>query len=202
VVKSFANLGVVWRAVRFRWCAGLAAASLLLGAPTLAARTKPRPPDDHAHITFTGFDEQPDGASRLYVKITRPVTVQESVSGTRAEYVMVGATIPIHNNENPLITRHFGGQVVSAQLVSDRPEKPRRGKGAKAKPKPSTEPEAARLVVVTREPVKPTHRVVQNADGSAVLIVEFPKPSKPPPPEPDVIAPPKAAKASQVVPVD
>jgi hypothetical protein len=57
-------------------------------------------------------------------------------------------------------------------------------------------------VVETREPVKPAHRVIRNPDGSAVLIVDFPKPSKPPPPEPDVIAPPsKAAKAS-VVPVD
>ena len=58
-------------------------------------------------------------------------------------------------------------------------------------------------LIETREPVKPAHRLVRNADGSAVFIVDFPKPSKPPPPEPDVIGPPpKQTKASQVLPVD
>jgi len=200
VVKSFAT-AVKWGVVR-AGSGALLLAAVLGAASVFAAPSRARATDDHAHITFTGFDEEADGASRLFVKLSRPVTVQESLSGTHLEYLMIGATIPVRNNENPLITRHFGAQVVTARLVSDRPDKPRRTKGSKNRSKPTGEPESARLIVETREPVKPAHRVVRNADGSAVLIVEFPKPSRPPPPEPDVIAPPpKPTKASQV-PVD
>jgi hypothetical protein len=165
------------------------------------------PPSDtgSAEITFTGFDEAPDGTSHLYVKLTRPVSVEPSLSGTHVEYRLVGTTIPLRNNKNPLITSHFGTQIVSAQLVLEGAPKQkgkRRGK-AKAKASPPPPPgDGARLVVQTREPVKPHHRVVQNADGSATLVIDFPKPSKPPPPEPDVIAPPPRAMASQAVPAE
>jgi len=43
--------------------------------------------------------------------------------------------------------------------------------------------------------------MAKNQDGTAILIIDFPKPSKPPPPEPDVIAPPPPPpKASEVAP--
>src|SRR5260221_296 len=97
-------------AVRAGSCA-LGLTAVLGGGSVFAAPSHARATDDRAHVTFTGFDEQSDGASRLYVKLSRPVTVQESLSGTHLEYLMIGATIPVRNNENPLITRHFGTQV-------------------------------------------------------------------------------------------
>jgi hypothetical protein len=169
-----------------------AAATLLASVPAEAA-----PPGDagSAAITFTGFDEAPDGTSHLYVMLTRAVAVEERAAGTHVEYRLVGTTIPLRNNKNPLITSHFGTQVVSAQLVlageSKHAKTKKRTKKTRAAAAPPPAPEdGARLVIVTREAVKPQHRVVQNADGSATFVVTFPKPSKPPPPEADVIAPP------------
>lgn len=158
-------------------------------------------------VTFTGFDEQPDGTSRLYVKLSRAVDVEPVSSGTHLEYFLVGATIPIRNNKNPLITRHFGVQVMSARLVSEGPAKEkaktRKRTKAKAPPQPDTGRLGVRLVIETREPVKPRSRMVKNQDGTAIFIVDFARPSKPPPPEPDVIAPPPPApKQSEVPPVD
>jgi hypothetical protein len=46
-------------------------------------------------------------------------------------------------------------------------------------------------VVVTREAVTPEHRLVENKDGTATLLVDFPRPKKTPGPEPL----PKAPKA-------
>jgi len=84
-------------------------------------------------VTFTGFDEASDGTSRLYVKLSRAVTVELNSSGTHLEYLLPGATIPISNNKNPLITRHFGVQVVSARLVVEarRRKKKARPRGAR-----------------------------------------------------------------------
>ncbi len=157
--------------------------------------------DGTAAITFTGFDEHPDGSSRLYVKLSHPVAVEPTLSGTHLEYVLVGTRIPIRNNKNPLITSHFGAQVVSARLVlEDHSTVKGKGRGrkrAKTKVVAPLVADAARLVVETREVVKPLHKMIKNADGSAILVIDFAKPSRPPPPEPDVIAPPPAtAKAT------
>jgi hypothetical protein len=149
--------------------------------------------DGSAAVTFTGFDEQSDGASRLYVKLSRAVTVEPASSGTHLEYLLLGATIPIRNNKNPLITSHFGVQVVSARLVDDGAEKQKGKTKKRAKAKPPPPSAGVRLLVETREAVRPQHRMVKNQDGTATFVVEFPKPSRPPPPEPEVIAPPKTA---------
>jgi hypothetical protein len=157
--------------------------------------------DGTAAITFTGFDEHADGSSRLYVKLSHPVSVEPTQSGTHLTYVLVGTRIPIRNNKNPLITSHFGSQVVSARLVLEDHAKGRGKKRTRGKTA-SAVADAARLLVETREAVTPQHKMVRNADGTAMLVIDFAKPSKPPPPEPDVIAPPPATKTSQAAPVD
>jgi len=153
--------------------------------------------DDAAAVTFTGFDEQSDGTSRLYVKLSKAVAVETVVSGKHLEYFLPGTTIPIRNNKNPLITRHFGVQVVSAQLVPEGATKEKRKTKKRTKAAGAPQPLGVRLVVETREPVKPRHRMVKNQDGSATLVVDFPKPSKPPPPEPDPVEPPKPPGTAQ-----
>jgi hypothetical protein len=165
----------------------------LLGAE-VASGAPPRAHDDGgtADITFTGFDEHTDGSSSLYVKLSHPVSVEPTYSGTHLEYALIGTRIPIRNNENPLITTHFGAQVVSARLVvEDRANAKGRGKKrSRAKATPPLVADAARLVVETREAVKPQYKMLRNSDGSAVLVIDFARPSKTPAPEPDVVAPP------------
>jgi hypothetical protein len=183
-----------------RLIASVATAGVLVSA-AVSAESSRAGADGAAAVTFTGFDEAPDGTSRLYVKLSRPVTVETVVSGTHLEYFLPGTTIPIRNNKNPLITRHFGVQVVSAQLVPEGGPKEKRKTKKRAKAKEPPQALGVRLVVETREPVKPRYRIVKNQDGSAVLVVDFPKPSKPPPPEPDVVGGPREQpKASQTAP--
>lgn len=134
-----------------------------------------------ADVTFAGFHVLPDGTSRLTVQFTAVPTVSGFVRGTTAEYVISGARIPSRNNKNPLLARHFGAEVLNARLVAETPKK--------GKKKPAGGKPEARLVVVTREAVTPEHRLVQNPDGTATLIVDFPRPTKPPPPEPSPKAP-------------
>lgn len=168
-----------------------AALCILLGA-LAAAGAPPRARDDGgtADITFTGFDEHADGSSRLYVKLSHPVSVEPTFSGTHLEYALIGTRIPIKNNENPLITSHFGAQVVSARLVLEDHSKGKGKKRGKVKAAVPPVADAARLVIETREAVKPPYKMLRNSDGSAVLVIDFARPSKTPAPEPDVIAPP------------
>lgn len=186
-----------------RRTAGAAALCILLDA-LAAAGAPPRARDDGgaADITFTGFDEHPDGSSRLYVKLSHPVSVEPTFSGTHLEYALIGTRIPIKNNENPLITTHFGAQVVSARLVlEDHANANAKRKGKKrGKVKAAAPPlvaDAARLVIETREAVKPPYKMLRNSDGSAVLVIDFARPSKTPAPEPDVLAPPAKQNVQQ-----
>jgi hypothetical protein len=175
-----------------------AALGTLLGA-LVALGAPPRAHDDNgtADITFTGFDEHPDGSSRLFVKLSHPVSVEPTFSGTHLEYALIGTRIPIKNNENPLITTHFGTQVVSARLVlEDHANANAKSSKGKKRGKIKAAPlvaDAARLVIETREVVKPPYKMLRNADGSAVLVIDFARPSKTPAPEPDVIAQPAPA---------
>ncbi len=134
----------------------------------------------HAAITYAGFQMFDDGTSRVYVQLTEPVAVEETLKGATAEYRLVGATIPARNNENPLLAEHFAAEVRSARLL---PEGKRKGRGKKKRGG------SARLVVEMREAAHPEHRMIQNADGTATLVVDFPKPMKPVPPEPDSTPP-------------
>ncbi len=128
------------------------------------AKSAPSGPE----VTFAGFRMLEGGGSRIEVELTQDAQADETLRGKKAEYLIRGARIPVRNNRNPLVTREFDSVVLVARLV------PERGKRGKKKAVAGV-----RLVVSLREAVKPTHRVVRKADGTATFMVEFPKPSKP-----------------------
>jgi len=138
-------------------------------------------------ITFSGFQVFEDGRSRLTVHMTGSAAVEASYAGKKAEYLLRGVRIPVRNNKNALLTRHFASVVTSVRFVADSPPKGR------ARGKKTGSPDT-RLIVEMREAVRPTHRMDKAADGSTLLVVDFPRPSTPPPPEPDP-APPTARPA-------
>jgi OmpA-OmpF porin, OOP family len=155
-------------------------------AEPVAAAARTKEPAGGAAVTFAGFHVLPNGTSQLYVHLTEDIPVTETLTGKKAEYVLAGARVPVRNNKNPLLTQHFLSQVVSVRLVAEGKGK-RKGKHAKSGP---TE---VRLVVEMREAAKPTHTTQKNPDGSVTLVIDFPKPTKPPAPEPEEAAPPQKA---------
>ena len=159
-------------------------------AASLAAAGKSKEPAGPA-VTFTGFHVADDGTSRLTVDLSAPVPVQANVSGSRAEYLLVGATIPLRNNKNPLLTKHFQSLVTSARLVPELEGKPEhRGKG-----KHKQKVIGVRVVVEMREDATPQHHLDKSPNGTATLVIDFPKPKKAPAPEPDEPPPPAAPKS-------
>jgi hypothetical protein len=154
---------------------------------TALAAAKSQEPEGTA-VTFTGFHVESDGTSRLTVELAGPVPVEATVNGTKAEYLLVGASIPLRNNKNPLITKHFASLVTSARLVPEY-EGGAKPKGKRGKHKDKGKLVGVRVVVEMREPAKPEHRVHKGPGGTATLVVDFPKPKKAPEPEPDEQAP-------------
>lgn len=136
-------------------------------------------------ITFTGFHVFDDGRSRIFVKLTSEVPVEARYAGKKIEFVFRGARIPVRNNKNPLITEHFPASIVSARYATDKDKKGKhRDKTADA-----------RLEIVLREESRPVHKVERQTDGTAIFVVDLPKPSAPPPPAP-VPQPPSRKPAS------
>jgi len=129
-------------------------------------------PSPGAEVTFSGFEEHDDGTSRIFVKLSGEVPVEARVLGTRAEFVLKGATIPVRNNKNPLLAEHFGSMVLSARLV---PEHVHVRPGHKKTKQHSGD---ARLVVVMREAATPPTHFESGADGTTNFVVDFPKPSE------------------------
>lgn len=127
---------------------------------------------DKAEVTFSGYQSLPGNRGVIFVELTDPVAVEVSRSGQVIEYRLVGATVPLKNNTNPLLLRDFGAGAVTAQLIPDKADKRRgkKGKGADAKRTPGV-----RLVISLRSNVTPSHRMVQRGKGAA-LEVELPPP--------------------------
>jgi hypothetical protein len=139
-------------------------------------------------VTYSGFQVFQDGSARLSVTFTGSPEVEASHSGKKAEYLLRKVAIPVRNNKNALLTRHFASVVTSIRFVADpAPTGTARGKKGRAKKKEGGTD--TRLVVELREAVKPAHRLTRAADGSTLLVIDFPKPSTPPPPEPDPMPP-------------
>jgi hypothetical protein len=87
---------------------------------------------------------------------TDAVAVEVSRAGQVIEYKLVGASVPLKNNKNPLLLRDFSSSAMSAVLVPDK--------------------KSVRLVVTLRGAVSPSHRMVARGKG-AVLEVELPAPA-------------------------
>lgn len=115
---------------------------------------------DSAEVTFSGYQSLPGDRGIVFVELTDPVAVEVSRNGQVIEYRLVGASVPLKNNKNPLLLRDFSSSAVSARLVPDE-------KGKKA----------VRLVITLRGrgKVTPSHRMVARGKGAA-LEVELPPP--------------------------
>jgi hypothetical protein len=118
--------------------------------------------------TLPGFEMTGDGGSRLFVQLTQTVSVEEKRAAGAVTYVLKGAHVLKHNNQNALVTVHFNTPVSRARLVP-------RGNDLL-------------FVVEMRASVQPTWKLEPAKDNSAVLAIDFPKgdflPSGPPAPIP------------------
>ncbi len=101
-----------------------------------------------------GFEELADGASRLFVELTKTVAVDEKKTRGTLTYVLKGAHVRLRNNTNALVTVHFNTPVTRARLVPS---------GANTL-----------FVVELRADVAPTWKMIPAKQGMAVLQIEFP----------------------------
>jgi hypothetical protein len=143
----------------------LLAAALAVGAlavvpgtvePAQAKATKKADKVTRPQVTFTGFHVFDDGSSRIWVRLTKAVTVEEHATRGKVTFVLKGAQVPGRNNKNPLITSHFSSSVMSARLLAN---------------KHDTE-----LVINLKRAVIPKHRVVARPDGTTSVQIDFPAP--------------------------
>jgi hypothetical protein len=145
-------------------------------AETAAKKTAKKDKAPRPEVTFTGFHVFADGSSRIWVRLTHAVNVEQVSTRGKVTFVLKGAKVPGRNNKNPLNTSHFTSSVMSARLVAT---------------KSDTE-----LVINLKQAVIPKHRVVARPDGTTSVQIDFPAPLpgaevfQAPPDEP----PPKAAK--------
>ena len=105
--------------------------------------------------SFPGFVAPEGGGSRLSVRLSASVPVEEHAAAGSVTYVLKGARIAHHNDTNALVTVHFNTPVMAARLV------PKGGD--------------LHLVVVLRAASTPTHKLTPGAGGAFTLEVEFPK---------------------------
>jgi hypothetical protein len=140
-------------------------AGLAMGQPAAEPLAKSARPQ----VTFTGFHVFDDGSSRIWVRLTHTVDVQEKLSKGTAVYVLKGALVPGKNNKNPLVTTYFDSAVMKAKLVQNKKD--------------------AELVVTLKQEVTPKHRVVSRPDGTSSVQIDFPPPPVKQPPPPDPVPP-------------
>lgn len=118
------------------------------------AKGEARPRPDAAVATFPGFRILPDGRSRIYVELSKSVTVDEHKTDQVLTFTLHDAQVLVKNNKNPLITTHFATPVSRARLVPA---------GADLN-----------LVLDLRKVQAATHQVVPGENGSARLEIDFP----------------------------
>jgi hypothetical protein len=83
------------------------------GAPVHRVRVRKGAPV----ATLPGFEQLPDGGSRLFVDLSTQVPVEERRTANSVTYVLKGAQVTHHNNTNALVTVHFNTPVYRARLV-------------------------------------------------------------------------------------
>ncbi len=105
--------------------------------------------------TLPGFEMMPEGGSRFFVQLTQTVPVEEKRAAGTITYVLKGAHVVKHNNENALVTVHFNTPVSRARLV----------------------PQGGDLlfIVELRNTAQPTWKLEPAKDNGAVLAIDFPK---------------------------
>src|SRR5205085_11402969 len=101
-----------------------------------------------------GYQSLPGNRGIVFVQLTEAVPVEVSRSGSVIEYKLLGATVPLKNNKNPLLLGDFNSSALTARLVPDRPSRGRAGKHQ------GKLPPSVRLVITLRGNVAPSHRMV------------------------------------------
>lgn len=122
-------------------------------APHGATALDSRKAAHKSEITFVGYQSLQGGRGRVFVELSEPVAVEISQAGQVIEYKLVGASVPLKNNKNPLLLSEFSSSALSAVLVPDK--------------------KAVRLVITLRSAVSPAHRMVTRGKGAA-LEIELP----------------------------
>lgn len=102
-----------------------------------------------------GFEEQPDGSSKLFVELTKVVPVEEKKASGTLTYVLKGTRVAVWNNTHALATMHFNTPVWKARLVQVG--------------------QNLHFVVELRANVAPTWTITQVRNGEGLLEVVFPK---------------------------
>ena len=105
--------------------------------------------------TFPGFEQLPDGGSRLFVQLSQSVPVEERRAQGSVTYVLKGAHLRVHNDANALVTVHFNTPVFRARLA----------------------PQGNDLLFILelRSAATPTFKLSDNQDKSSTLQIDFPK---------------------------
>jgi hypothetical protein len=122
-------------------------------APNRATTLDSRKAADKSEITFVGYQSLQGGRGLVFVELSKAVAVEVSRAGQVIEYELVGASVPLKNNKNPLLLRDFSSSALSAVLVADK--------------------KAVKLVLTLRSAVSPAHRMVTRGKGAA-LEIELP----------------------------
>jgi hypothetical protein len=105
--------------------------------------------------TFPGFEQLPDGGSRLFVTVSQSVPVEERRAQGSVTYVLKGAHLRVNNDANALVTVHFNTPVFRARLT----------------------PQGGDLLFVLelRSAATPTFKMNQNPDKTSTLQIDFAK---------------------------
>jgi hypothetical protein len=106
-------------------------------------------------VNMPGFEQGPDGGSRLFVQLSQSVPVEERKAQGMITYVLKGASPRVWNNTNALVTVHFNTPVSRARLVPHGQD--------------------LHFVVELRAAVSPTWKVNEGQDKTATLAIDFPR---------------------------
>lgn len=104
--------------------------------------------------TFPGFRMLEGGGSRVFVKLSGRVTVEEHKARGQVIYRLKGADVPTATNRLPLITSFFATPVALVQLVPQGDD--------------------VDLVIELRQDSSAQYRIEEQRDG-VVLVVDFPR---------------------------
>lgn len=105
--------------------------------------------------TLPGFEQLPDGGSRLQVHLSQALPVEERRAEGSITYVLKGANLRVHNDSLALVTVHFNTPVLRAHLTPSGHD--------------------VLFVVELRSAVTPTFQVTTNADKTSTLKIDFAK---------------------------
>lgn len=120
-------------------------------------------------VSLPGFEQLPDGGSRLFVALSAPVQVEERKAQGTLTYILKNANIRVRNNTNALVTVHFNTPVTRARLVPHGRD--------------------LHFVIDLRAAATPAWKMAEGPDKSAVLQIDFPKGDFVAPPPKDEPAP-------------